>query len=134
MDCVYRGGFSLLAFCIYFLPSQRWFLQYIFGQLIHENHHKYIPCSLLLSFYLQIRLISGWNRSLRQFITIYSVIWLEDPLILDNSIAVAQLDELTGFFRNQQQFLIYFLICTYYWVPRQSSRVFFLGRFDFERI
>ena len=90
---------------ILFYPPWKWFPQNIFGRVIHRNNHKYLPCSLLSPFSLQSRLISGWNRSLRHYLAISSVIRLDKPLFYDNSIAEAQPDESTGLFGNSPQFL-----------------------------
>ena len=50
---------------ILFFSSQRLFSQYIFGQVIHGNHHKYLSCSLLLPFSSHSRLISSFKYILK---------------------------------------------------------------------
>ena len=72
-------------------PRKILFSQYTFRRGILRNHQKYYPCSLLLPFSSQSPLISGWNRSLKGYLAIYSVIWL------DQSITAAHMDESTGF-------------------------------------
>ena len=100
----------MLMHQFYFFASQRWFLQYIFGRVIRRNHHKYIPCSLLIPFHSQSRMISGLNISLSQSLAISSAVWLEEPWFSDHYIAEEQPDETTGFFVNPPQFLNIFAL------------------------
>ena len=85
----------------FFLLPKDYFWKFIFRRVIRGNHRKYIPCSLLLPFSSQSRLISSWNISLSQSISISSVIWLEEH------IAAEQLDESTVFFGNLSHFYIF---------------------------
>ena len=93
--------------------SQYWFLQYIFGQLIHDKNYKYLPLSLLLPSYSHSQLLSGWNIPFRRSIAISSVIWFEEPIFSDNSIAAAQPDESIGCLEIHHSFFIFLLMCTY---------------------